>query len=85
MLITMKPPIHERCQNAQVKAMNQKGTSVVIATFPMVQGPVMYCRSTARNAVARGSAPAGAGNQNMLEVRARIVSAMPQMLFLYAK
>jgi len=85
MLITRNPASHERRQNTQPKAMNQTGTSAVIATLPKVQAPVMYWRSTAKNAAARGSVAAGGGNQNMLERTATMVRATPHGLFLYAK
>ena len=59
--------------------------SAVIATLLKVQDPLMYCCSMARNAAARGPVVSGAGNQNMLESTATIVSATPHLLFLYAK
>jgi hypothetical protein len=49
-----------------------------------VKGAARYWRSTAINAAPRGSGVAGAGNQNMLEVTATSVNAIPQTLLLYA-
>ena len=79
-MATVNPTTQERFQNAQASAMNQPGTSVVMATFAQFQEPVTYWRSISRNAAACGSASSGAGNQNMLERTANVVSAIPSTL-----
>jgi len=66
-------------------ALTQIGTSAVRTILLDVHGPSASWRSTAKKAAARGSGVAGAANQNMLEVTATNVSAMPQRLLLYAK
>jgi hypothetical protein len=81
----MNPPSHDRLQNAHAQATNQRGIAAVIAILLTVHGPIVYCRSMAKNSVVDGSDVAGAGNQNMLDSTATIVSTMPETLFLYAK
>lgn len=67
------------------RATNQSGTRAVRAIFANVQLPVTYSRSIARNADARASVAAGAGNQNMLVATATTVSPRPHALLRYAK
>jgi hypothetical protein len=70
---------------AHANVTNHTGINAVRTKRLNVNGSARYWRSTANKLAARGSGVAGAGNQNMLEVTATIVSTTPQRVLLYAK